>query len=84
MILNDRADIISGQINMSLRNTIHYMETRGSSGQGSHIQHDFILGYSKAKILSKPSYDVLSISSFIIKLYMEKCPFIMLTKSTEC
>ena len=42
MILNDRADIISGQINMSLRNTIHYMETRGSSGQGSLIQHDLI------------------------------------------
>ena len=50
MILNDRADIsllqvpLASQVNMSrdLRNTIHYMETGGSSGQGSLIENDFI------------------------------------------
>ena len=30
------------QINMSLRNMIHYMETRGSSGQGMLIENGFI------------------------------------------
>ena len=72
----------TGQINMSLRNTIHYVETRGSSGQWPLIENDFIQGYSKALPLSKPSYDVLLISSYTIKLYMEKRPFIMLTKGT--
>ena len=47
MILNDRVDIILLQVplanlfNMSLRNTIHYMERRGSSGQGSLFENDF-------------------------------------------
>ena len=44
--LNDRAVIFAagatGQINMSLKYTIHYMETRGSSDQGLLIENDFI------------------------------------------
>ena len=32
----------TGRINMSLRNTIHFMETRGFLGQVSLIENDFI------------------------------------------
>ena len=82
--LNDRADIILLQVPLAKSiclsgpRFIHHWKQEGFRTRGRSLRMTLHKG------IAKPSYDVLLVSSFIVKLYVEKCPVILLTKGTGC
>ena len=83
MILNDRADIILLQV--PLAKSICLAGTRFIIWKQEVLRvRGRSLRMTLYKGIAKHSSSQSPAMMFTIKLYMEKCPFIMLTKGTGC